>query len=203
MMATTHALAGLLLAALTLVVAPDVGVIPVFAAAAGGLFPDLDLYAGHRKTLHFPVYYVVAAVVAGVVAIAVPGEWALAATLFLAAAALHSASDVLGGGLELRPWLGTSDRAVYSHYHRRWWKPKRLVRYDGAPEDLALASVLALPSIVVFDGHIETLVFAALGLSAVYVLLRKPMVHVAELLVESLPAAVVARLPARFVDDFR
>jgi hypothetical protein len=203
MMATTHALAGVALAGAVTVLAPELGPVPVAAAALGGLFPDFDMYAGHRRTLHFPVYYALAAVPAVVAAVLVPGPLAAAVALFLAAAALHSASDALGGGLELRPWEATSDRAVYSHYHGRWLPPRRLVRYDGAPEDLALAVGLAVPTLAVFgtDGPVATGVLLAVGVSAAYALLRKPMVAVAERVVAALPPGVRARLPARFVED--
>jgi len=213
MMATTHALAGAALAVLVGALFPEsaagTSVLPVAAAALGGLFPDFDLYAGHRRTLHFPVYFSAAAAIAAVGAVGaaafVPGS-ALAVTaaaLFLAAAALHSVSDALGGGLELKPWLGTSERAVYSHYHGRWIRPRRWIRYDGAPEDLLVAAALAVPAIYAFDGVVETAALAAVAVSAVYVLLRKPMVTVAQALVDALPEDVVGRLPARFVEDFR
>ncbi|MGQ4554520.1 metal-dependent hydrolase [Halobellus sp. GM3] len=213
MMATTHALAGVALAVLVSVLFPEsaagTSVIPIAAAALGGLFPDFDLYAGHRRTLHFPVYFSAAAAVGAVVAVAATvlapqtGLVAMSAALFLAAAALHSASDAIGGGLELKPWLGTSERAVYSHYHGRWIRPRRWIRYDGSPEDLLAAVVLAAPAVYAFDGPVQTGVLAAVGISAVYVLLRKPMVIAVEAVVDALPEGVVVRLPARFVEDFR
>ncbi|WP_199174692.1 metal-dependent hydrolase [Halegenticoccus soli] len=203
MMATTHALAGVVLAVFALFFAPDAGPLPVVAAALGGLFPDFDLYAGHRKTLHFPVYYAAAAAPAIALAAVVPTTATLSFALFLAAAALHSAMDALGGGLELKPWEGTSDRAVYDHFRGRWVAPRRWVRYDGAPEDLALAGLFALPALVVFDGPVEAGVYAALAVSAVYALLRKPLVAAAEWLVEALPAPVLGYIPERFLDDFR
>ncbi|MFB6155459.1 MAG: metal-dependent hydrolase [Haloferacaceae archaeon] len=203
MMATTHALAGLVLAAVVAIVTGDYATLPVVAAALGGLFPDFDLYAGHRKTLHFPVYYSLLAAVAAAVAATTWTPVTAAVALFFAAAALHSVSDMFGGGLELKPWRGTSDRAVYDHFNGRWLAPKRWVRYDGAPEDLAVAMVLAAPSVVAFDGPVELAVFAALGVSAVYVLLRKPMVHIAERLVAALPQTVLGYVPQRFIEDFQ
>ncbi|ELZ81930.1 hypothetical protein C453_17979 [Haloferax elongans ATCC BAA-1513] len=203
MMATTHALAGVALGTAVWALVPEAGIIPVLAAALGGLFPDFDLYAGHRKTLHFPVYFSALAVPALAVAAVNPTTTSLAVALFLAAAAVHSASDVLGGGLELKPWLGTSDRAVYDHWNGRWLKPKRLIRYDGSPEDLALTLVLAVPPVVVFDGIVELLVIAAVAISGVYVLLRKPMVVVAERLVAAMPDHVLDHVPERFVRDLR
>lgn len=203
MMATTHALAGLLLAILASFVAPGVGIAGVYAALAGGVFPDLDLYAGHRRTLHFPVYYSAATGVATVVSVLSPGTWTVALALFLAAAALHSVSDVLGGGLELRPWEGGSEQAVYSHYHRRWWRPKRLIRYDGAPEDLGLVLLFAIPAFVAFDGTVEMLVLGIVAVSTFYVAVRKPMVVLAERIVAALPSHVLDRVPSRFVEDIR
>lgn len=203
MMATTHALAGVLLAVVVEAVAPGFGTLPLVAAAVGGIFPDLDLAAVHRRTLHFPVYYTLAAAVAAAVAVALPGPPTVAAALFLAAAALHAVADAFGGGLELRPWAGTSDRAVYDHYRGRWHPPRRLVRYDGAPEDLLLAAALAVPSALALAGTARGAVLAAVGVSAVYALLRKPLVDAGEALVAALPPRVVAALPSSLVGDLR
>ena len=213
MMATTHALVGVALAVLVGTVFPEsatgTSILPVAAAAVGGFFPDFDLYSGHRRTLHFPVYFNVAAAVAVVVtavaAVVVPGTAVAAASvaLFLGAAGVHSAMDAVGGGLELKPWRGNSDRAVYSHYHARWIRPRRWVRYDGAPEDLLVAVAVAAPVVYAVDGTVETGVLLAVGISAGYVVVRKPMVIVTEAVVDALPESVVEWLPARFVDDFR
>ena len=213
MMATTHALVGVALAVLVGAVFPEsaagTSLTPVVAAALGGIFPDLDLYSGHRRTLHFPVYFTVAAavaVVAAVVAATVVPELAVGAAsvaLFLVAAGVHSAMDAVGGGLELKPWRGESNRAVYSHHHARWIPPRRWVRYDGAPEDLLVAVAFAAPVVYTVDGVVETGVLLALGVSAVYVVVRKPMVIVTQAVVDALPERVVDRLPERFVDDFR
>ena len=202
MMATTHALVGVGLAVLVGALFPGsaagTSLVPVAAAALGGLFPDFDLYAGHRRTLHFPVYFNVAAVVAPGGAVV-----AVSAALFLAGAGVHSAMDAAGGGLELRPWRGESDRAVYSHHHDRWIRPRRWVRYDGAPEDLLVAVTVAAPVAYAVGGAVETGVLLAVGVSAVYVVVRKPMVAVTQAAVDALPDHLVDRLPARFVEDFR
>lgn len=202
MMATTHALAGMALASAAVLVAPEHAPVAVAAGAAGGAFPDLDLYGAHRRTLHFPVYYAVAAVAALAVALLVPTTLTVALAAFLAAAALHAAMDALGGGLELRPWEATSERAVYDHYRGRWLRPRRLVRYDGAPEDLLLAGALAVPTLAHASGGLRTAVGGLLVVSAGYALVRKPMVAATESLVAALPATVVARLPDRFTEDF-
>lgn len=203
MMATTHALAGVVLGTLVFLVAPDVGTVPVLAAALGGLFPDFDLYAGHRKTLHFPVYFSLAAVPAALVALVAPGVVTLSVALFLLAAATHSVMDAFGGGLELKPWEATSERAVYDHFRGQWIPPRRWIRYDGAPEDLLLAVAFAVLPLLVFEGTVELAVGVALAISAAYALLRKPMVAAAEQLVAALPTTVLSYVPERFVEDFQ
>jgi hypothetical protein len=203
MMATTHALAGLALASAAAAVAPDqVPLAAVVAAGVGGIVPDLDLYGAHRRTLHYPVYYTVATAAAVVVALLVPTTLAVVLVAGLGAAALHSLMDVLGGGLELRPWEATSERAVYDHWRGRWLRPRRWVRYDGAPEDLLLAGALAAPAALLSSGSVRTAVFALLAVSAGYALVRKPLVALAEHVVVALPTPVVEWLPDRLTEDF-
>nr|WP_255170472.1 metal-dependent hydrolase [Natrononativus amylolyticus] len=198
MMATTHAIGGLTLAAAVAVVAPEFALVVAVAALIGGFFPDFDLYVGHRKTLHYPVYYSLAALLVGGLALVRPTVETVAVAAFLASAALHSVMDVFGGGLELRPWERTSERAVYSHFHGRWLPPRRWVRYDGAPEDVALASVLAVPGLLVFEGAVQAVLLAILLISVGYATIRKPLVRVTERLVALVPAPLRRHLPDRF-----
>lgn len=202
MMATTHALWGLAVGAATLVLAPEHAPAALAAGLLGGAFPDLDLYAGHRKSLHFPVYYTLVAVVASGLALVTAHPFAVAAAVFLVAAAVHSVMDVFGGGLELRPWEGTSDRAVFDHWRGRWVVPRRWVPYDGAPEDLVVAVAVAVPLLFVLDGAWLSVVTGLLALSTGYALLRKPMVWAAEQLVGWLPLRVLRYVPERFLEGF-
>ncbi|MFT4947827.1 MAG: hypothetical protein ACI8TL_002076 [Natronomonas sp.] len=201
MMATTHALAGMALVSLTGLVAPEYLPAAVCAAAVGGIFPDLDLFGTHRLTLHYPVLYSFGTVPLVALAVLAPSAGTVVLAAVVTSAALHSVMDAFGGGLELKPWQGTSDRAVYSHYHRRWVRPRRWIRYDGAPEDVLLAAVLAAPLLVIFTGRIQTAVAALLGLSLAYGFVRKPLVAAAGWLVDTLPADVVERLPGQFTED--
>lgn len=203
MMVTTHALAGLLLAVPVAFIAPEFAGTAAVAALAGGVFPDIDMPGAHRRTLHFPVYFSLAAAVAGVVALAVPATWSVAAALFLAAAALHAVSDAAGGGLELRPWEATGERAVYSHYHRRWWRPRRWIRYDGAPEDAVATVVLAVPAVLVYEGHVETAVFGGVVIGVAYAAIRRPLIRWTERLVAKLPPELLDRIPGSLLTDFR
>jgi hypothetical protein len=203
MMATTHALFGTALAVAVARVAPEYAAVALVAGVAGSVFPDLDLYAGHRRTLHYPVYYALLAVPAMGVALAATTPATVALGVFLAGAAAHSLMDVFGGGLELRPWRATSERAVYDHFRGRWVPPRRWVRYDGAPEDVLVAGAFATPALAVYEGPVEAFVLAVLGVSAGYALLRKPLAALAERLASQVPPAVRSRLPERFHDDHK
>jgi hypothetical protein len=198
MMATTHALFGVALATATAAVAPEFAPVAFVAGVAGGVFPDLDLYAGHRRTLHFPVYYAVAALPVIGLAVVAPVAETVALALFLAAAAAHSLMDVFGGGLELRPWEAESDRAVFDHYRGRWVAPRRWIRYDGAPGDLLAAAVFAAPALAFWTGPQRTFVVGVLLASAAYALARKSLAALVERLVPLLPRALRSRLPERF-----
>ncbi|WP_332899317.1 metal-dependent hydrolase [Haladaptatus sp. CMSO5] len=202
MMATTHALVGAMVAAVTLFLAPEYTPVAVTAGIAGGVFPDLDLYWGHRQTLHYPVYFSIAAVGATIGAAYAPSIWTVALAFFLLAAALHSVMDIFGGGLELKPWQGGSDRAVYNHFHGVWLVPRRWVRYDGAPEDLLLAGVMGLPALWLYDGVIDHVILGALVVSIGYALVRKQMVYLAERLIPQVPDQYLDRVPERFIRDF-
>ncbi|MFW5935230.1 MAG: metal-dependent hydrolase [Halolamina sp.] len=204
MMLPTHALFGMLLALPVAVLAPEYGVVALGAGLAGGILPDLDLYVGHRKTLHYPVGYSLLAVAAAAGAVLTPTAGIVGAALLFAAAASHSLVDVLGGGLELRPWEATSERAVYDHYRGRWIAPRRWVRYDGAPEDLLLSVGLAVPLWLHVGSPFRPVVLAALGVGTVYAASRRVLPRVAHLLAtEVLPGRVSPSLLARVPDRYR
>ncbi|QLG61210.1 metal-dependent hydrolase [Halorarum salinum] len=208
-MATTHALAGVLIGLATAALFPVSGAPVVLAGALGGAFPDLDVLAVHRRTLHFPVGYAALGTVAAGLAVLTAGgpygaaTWFLTAAAFLAAAAVHAGMDVFGGGLELRPWEATSNRGVYDHFNGRWRAPKRWVRYDGAPEDFALALALGLPTAVALQGTARVGVLALLVISGTYALVRKPLVDGGERLVRWLPAWALRLVPETLIEDLR
>ncbi|MGQ3722294.1 hypothetical protein [Natrialba aegyptia] len=177
MMATTHAFAGLTVVSPLAYLMPEFSVPLALGALAGGLAPDFDLPLAHRRTFHFPIVGLVGVVLAVGLAFYAPTAATLTIAAFVAAAWLHAASDVFGGGPEMDPWRNRTERAVYDHVRGRWFRPKRWIRYDGAPEDAVLAFVLALPALVVFDGWIRTVVFGGLGVSVAYALLRRRLIR--------------------------
>lgn len=200
-MLPTHVLAGMLLAAPLVRLAPDLATVGFVAGALGGLFPDLDMYVGHRRTLHYPVYYSVLAGVGVLAAVVAPSALTVGVALFLLGAAVHSLSDIYGGGLELRPWEGTSDRAVYDHYREEWISPRGRIRYDGSSEDLALAVGLSLPLLYLLDGPLRFLVIASLVVAVVYTVLRRYLAELAARIVPLIPSSLRSYLPDRYTDD--
>ncbi|WP_336343521.1 metal-dependent hydrolase [Halalkalicoccus ordinarius] len=176
MMNTTHGAVGVALASVTVVLLPEFAVVAAVAALLGSVFPDLDLFAGvHRRTLHFPVLGWVVALPATAWAALSPSAASVSVAFFSLGAAAHAAMDAAGAGHELRPWDRTSEQAVYAHVPGRWIAPRRWIRYDGAPEDLGLMSLATVPTLLLYTGPVRAIMLAALGISAVYTLIRKRM----------------------------
>ena len=176
MMATTHVFTGLAVVAPVAYVAPDFAVALAVGAILGGLAPDFDLVRTHRRTLHFPVAGLAVAVPAVVLAAVSPSILTLALAAFVVTAWLHAATDSIGGGPEMDPWNDRTERAVYDHVRGRWIRPRRWIRYDGAPEDAVLGVALAIPALVVFDGWLTAVITGCVTVSLVYALLRRRLV---------------------------
>ena len=176
MMATTHVFAGLALVAPVAVRYPEFAAPLAVGAICGGLAPDFDLVLAHRRTFHFPVTGIAVAGPAVALAAVAPSTPTVGFAAFAAAAWLHAASDAIGGGPEMDPWNDRSERAVYDHVRRRWVRPRRWIRYDGAPEDAALATVLAVPPLLVFDGPIAGVALVGLAVSIAYAAVRRRLV---------------------------
>jgi hypothetical protein len=174
-MATTHAALGALLALPVAAAAPDLATPAALGGFAGGLFPDLDVVwpLEHRKSLHFPEHAWLVALPAGGYALLRPTPLATGVALFALAAAVHAVTDVLGGGLGLRPWLADDERGVYSHLRGRWYPPRRYIRYDGAPEDLLAVCLLSVPGLLAFDPPARWALLAGLAVSAGYTAVRR------------------------------
>lgn len=177
MMATTHVFAGLALVSPVAYVAPELALPLAIGAILGGLAPDVDLVFAHRRTLHFPIFGVAGAVPAIVLAAVAPSSVTFAVAAFVTTAWVHAVSDALGGGPEMDPWNDASDRAVYDHLRGSWIRPRRVIRYDGSPEDAVLSLALAIPALLVFDGVIQLLVIGGIVLSLAYALFRRRLVE--------------------------
>jgi hypothetical protein len=179
-MTTTHALAGALVGAVATVLVPGGGPTALVVGFVGGALPDADLLWTHRRSLHFPVLAPAVAVPATALAAAVGTPTAALAAVFLLAVAIHALMDVFGGGVETRPWAATSDRGVYDHAAGRWIRPRRWVRYAGAPEDFLLALAVGLPALALATGWYRDLLVAVLACSALFVAVRRRLAGLTE-----------------------
>lgn len=203
MMLPTHALWGMALAIPVAFVAPEFAGPALVAGLLGGIFPDLDMYIGHRKSLHYPVYYSVLTVPALAIAGLTPSVATVVTAFFLVGAAVHSLADIFGGGLELRPWEATSDRGVYDHYRNRWIAPRRWIRYDGSPGDLLVSLTLALPLLIALDGVLRQVVIVTVAVATVYTAVRRLLPTLAAALVDDvltprLPDRLLTYVPTRY-----
>lgn len=198
MMLPTHAVVGLAVAAPLAVSMPEFGPAALAGALVGSLLPDFDMYAGHRRTLHYPTGYALTAVFAVVTAITLSTPAAVAIAFLLGGAAVHCQMDRYGGGLELRPWEGTSERAVYDHARGCWRAPKRWVRYDGAPEDFLLLTLLSVPLLVVLIDPFRWVVAGAVLIGGTYALLRRRLANLAPTVFGAVPNGIQSYVPERY-----
>jgi hypothetical protein len=177
MMVITHVAVALAFAVPVALVAPEFATAAAVGAILGGALPDLDLLVGeHRRTFHFPVVGPVLAVLGLLPALVFPTPLTVGVALALVGFGVHSASDVLGAGEELRPWERTNPNAVYDHVSGRWWRARYLVPYDGSPRDLLLAAGAGVPVLVAYDGPVRWFLAALLGVATVYAVLRRRLV---------------------------
>ena len=122
--ALTHGLVSLALATLATPALSEYASPPLLVAAfLGGVAPDIDVVAEHRKSLHFPVGYTLLAGAIGAWFALVPSAGVLLIATAVGAAALHAWSDVLAGSVEPEPWDPTTERAVYNHALGGWHRP--------------------------------------------------------------------------------
>ncbi|MEF8799895.1 MAG: metal-dependent hydrolase [Halolamina sp.] len=174
MMVITHVAIGLLAALPVALSMPEFATAAAVGAVIGGVFPDLDLVAGeHRRTLHFPVIGPLLALPVIIVALLVPSNLTVGGAMAVTAAAVHSTSDVLGAGEELRPWERTSTNAVYDHVSGRWWRARYVIPYDGSSRDLVVAVLAAVPPLSVYDGPVRWVLLGLLGVAGIYTLFRR------------------------------
>jgi hypothetical protein len=198
MMLPTHALSGMALGLPLVALAPELAPAALVGGFVGGIVPDLDLYAGHRRTLHYPTLYPIAALPLVFLALAVTTPVAVAAAFVLLGAALHCRMDIYGSGLELRPWEGNSERAVYDHVDGEWLPPRRFVAYDGSKGDLAITAAIGAPLLLFAEPPLTILVAVTIVVAVLYVILRRRLAALAPTVFGLLPEPIESHVPDRY-----
>lgn len=205
MMATTHAFVSLAVAVVSLPVLSEYASPPLVLGAAflGGIAPDLDLVAHHRKTLHYPLLTPALAVGLAAVAVATSSAPATLAAIGVGSAAVHAAADVFGGSPEREPWDPSLERAVYNHLFGYWHPARRYVRYSGAPEDFVVG--LAFAAVAVGSSATSTAVdlsiLCLVGFTALYSWYRKRLHRLTPVVELLRPVARRVAGPVTCVDD--
>lgn len=173
MMTSTHGFVGAAIGVGLATVRPGVGAAAIVVGFVAGALPDADLLATHRRTCHFPVLAPAVALPVTALALAVGRPAALLVAVAALAVAVHCLMDVLGGGVEHRPWEATSERGVYDHVRGRWIRPRRWVRWAGAPEDFLVALAPALFVLAVAPDGLQSGLLLVLLASGGFVLVRR------------------------------
>jgi len=204
-MALTHGFMSLALATLVLPVVSEHVAPPLVIAAAvvGGVLPDLDVLARHRRTLHYPVILPVLACCSLALFFVFGGPTMLLVGIFAGAAGFHALVDVLGGSAERAPWDPATEFGVYNHVVRRWHRPRRLVRYSGAPEDFLLGGGFAIVATlsVWTTPTVDLLVVGLLGVAGVYTLARRRLSTIATRLNARVPSWARGLFPTLEVEE--
>lgn len=201
MMLTTHLLTGILIAIPVVILHPTLGLPVLTGAVLGSLIPDLDLYFGHRRTLHYPTLAIITSIPLLLLAAITVHPIIITAAVTVLAMGIHARMDLYGGGLELRPWNNNSDKAVYDHINGQWKTPKRLIRYDGSPEDVGLALILSIPPLLLFDGILWYIVITAVIISVLYGIMRKHIVNFGVRIIAQTPQPILSLLPERYLQE--
>lgn len=205
MMGFTHLFMSLSLAALVVPITSEYVAPPaVFVIALiGGLSPDLDLVARHRRTLHYPAIFPLLTFVSLALFLTTGAAIGLLCTLLFGTAALHVLSDILGGSAEQAPWDPVTEFGVYNHLLDRWHRPRRIVQYSGSPGDFLLGggfatiAYLSPATTVAMDGAIVGLTVIAGG----YSLGRKRLSALATSLKKRLPPRAQRLIPVLRIEE--
>lgn len=172
-MGSTHILFGMIIAYLYSYIQPELLFPLTLAAILGSIIPDLDMPFDHRKTLHYPVYYSIGAILSVPIFIFSASLITGVVSMLFLSMALHCLVDVLGCGLEPRPWEANNDQAVYFHYPGFWAKPRRWIKYDGSPGDHIITLSLAIVLMNLYTYPFKQFVAAVLVSGTLYTFSRR------------------------------
>lgn len=162
MFAAGHLLIGLLVGEIFVLIFSLDPSVALTAIGFGSIFPDLDVLLEQGKTFHYPKIATGASAVFLVILFALNVPIIAALGLFLLGVGIHSLTDILGGGIELRQWERKDNRGVYDHINERFIECRRLY-YDGSLEDIGITVIIAMILLILNPYQLPLLVFAVLS----------------------------------------
>lgn len=179
MMLPTHIIGALFLSIPIIAFYPDLIRVVFIGSVFGGVAPDLDLIIGqHRKSFHHPYIFSLGLFTAISLLVAFPESTILVGFLaFMIGCVSHIVGDLMGSGLEHKPWDQTSTRCVYNHVRQEWIPPSYILGYDGSLRDMGV--LLVLSGVVYIFYHqmmyIEQAVLVLLSIGMVYTIVRRTL----------------------------
>lgn len=113
---------------------------------------------------------------------------------------IHSISDILSSGLELRPWEQNSKKSVYNHYNQKWIEPLHIIPYDGSKYDLLLLISLSIPLFIYLEQPYESIIILCDIIGITYTILRKILPDMGTYIIDVIPNKYYKYIPARYLE---
>lgn len=171
MMTTTHALVGMLIGTTSLTWNPSLLTHTVVAGLIGGIIPDLDLIFEHRKTLHMPIYYTLGAVISIPVLLHSPSIISAFTAYLFFSLSIHTTLDIISGGLAPKRHKHPQPYPIYDHFRGKWIS-KKVIRYDGSPEDITVNITVGALVIFLLNGYFQFIAVLLILISLSYFFFR-------------------------------
>lgn len=188
MMLPSHLVVGLVFCSPLYLYAPaEAKLLTLLGILIGSIAPDADILFGqHRRTTHYPELSAVVAL--GLVVLTVPLPILFPVTAFTVGFSIHSWIDILGGGLEDKPWERTSQKSVYRHATKTWSPPRHYTGHDGSVRDLGITMVFTGIAISLYAYHwLTLLLFVNLGVALIYTTVRKYLPALRDKIIKKIP----------------
>mgnify|MGYP006265906321 CR=1 FL=1 len=198
MMLPTHIIVGMFLSLSVLYIEPNYINSVILVSIFGSLIPDLDMYYGHRKTLHYPVFCSIATLLSFCILIFITNIYSISLFFFFMTLSIHPLLDILSSGLEIRPWENTSKKAVYNHYSKQWIAPLHIIPYDGSKEDLSVLLILSIPLMVYLGQPFYSLIIVLNIIGILYTLSRKILPEFIKPVIKIVPDNYRKYIPDRY-----
>ncbi|MFB6174867.1 MAG: hypothetical protein ABEJ87_02730 [Candidatus Nanohalobium sp.] len=169
MMLSTHILTGGCLGLIYSLFTGDTQALLVFIGMISSVFPDMDFFLDHRKTLHRPLEYSILGLFAAGFYSLSHVNALLLVSLILVSMGLHSFSEIFS---EPRSLDGKGSKAVFNHLNGRWMEAQEWTEV-GSLRDFLLTCFRAIPLFLVQNIFIRGFTFLMVAYGVVHYLLNE------------------------------